>query len=87
MISSTAKPKPCGLARGHLCASSSEKMKQTVCIECKSFDLVEEYVGNSKVLKIIERRKAFSLFIKFKVALVPWFCGILEQAGRAEYIS
>lgn len=47
-------------------------MKQSVCIEYKTIDLVEEYAGNVKVLKIHERHRAFSS-IKFKISLVPWF--------------
>lgn len=51
-------------------------------IEQKSFELRDSYVGNSKILRITERRKAFSAYISVNVGPLSWICEGFEQAGR-----
>lgn len=56
--------------------------RYSVAIECKIFELREEYEGNLRVVCIIEHGKAFFAFIHFWRELVGWFCEALDMACR-----
>lgn len=62
-------------------------MRQIIVIERKSFKFHDDYVGNSKVLHITERRKAFSAYICVNVGLISWVCDVFDQVGRVSDFS
>lgn len=56
-------------------------------IEQKLFKFRDDYVGNSKVLRVTERWKAFSAYICVNVRLNSWVCDVFDQAVRVPDFS
>lgn len=57
------------------------QMKKTCIIDHKSFEISDVSSKQVSLLKITERRNAYSTFICFSLNLVKWLCECLQAAG------